>query len=167
MTLPNANSDHLLLVLFSKLDAEKISDQSTLPNSALSRELAVVIDHLLINFDHWSPGEKSKARADVMDYIATSDRDEFTSDAMLRAPREPSPLGRRIVSAMVFLVFGLAVIILSPITLIAWLTEKPLQEGQYRVSQYKSLCKATEILSRKIWPDRLPSCYCCNSKKSL
>ena len=171
-TLPDSNSDRLLFVLFSKLDAEKISDQSSMPCDVLEKELTVVVDHLLLGFEHWSSEEKSKSKAEVISYIATTDRDEMVTEIRRRIPNQHAPLGRRIVAWLLFCVGGLFVILISPFTLMLWLADKtgmskPLEEDQYRPSQYQSLCEMSDIFSRKLWPDQFPPCYCCSVGDSV
>ena len=99
MTLSNANADRLLLVLLSKLDLSKISDSSQVSSDLLSREMDVVLDHLLADFAHWNSKEKLSAKAQVMDYITTTDPADFAADAKLRL--DP-PLVRRIIFATLF-----------------------------------------------------------------
>ena len=162
MTLSNANADRLLLVLLSKLDLSKISDSSQISSDLLSREMDVVLDHLLADFVHWNSQEKLGAKAQVMDYITTTDQADFAADAKLRL--DP-PLVRRIIFATLFCIFGLLVILLSPITFLCYLVTKsePLAEGERIASQYESLCEISDSLSRSLWPDALPPCYCCFS----
>lgn len=166
-TLPDPNSDRLLFVLFSKLDVDRISDQSfPLPDDVLASEIEVVIDHLLMNFDHWSTEEKSKSKTEALNYIAGTDRDELVTEIRRRFPKHLQPLGRRILAGLLFCIGYLIVILFSPFLFFFWLMDKiwkqrPLEENEYRPSRYQAICEMSDMISRMIWPDKHPPCYCC------
>ena len=163
MTLPDANSDRLLFVLFSKLDWKKISDQTLMPNDVLMREIGVVVDHLLLNFDHWTAEAKSKSKTEVQNYLATTSRDDLKAEIIRRIPQRRT-LGRRIMKGSLFSLFLFFAILLSPILMLIWLGAwvlRPLEKDEHRPSLFQSLGELAESLTSRILPEPFPPCYCC------
>ena len=164
------NAAQIVNAMFSIIDADKIG---SLSHEVLVRELrAIAARSVNSKCPHISEERKVEVESQVVLYLETTEREELIA-TIEDWPKLQQPLTRSLIWWVSFCVFGAAGILLLPVRwlsmMIDWIWPPKIfdQEICHYESLHQSLCKLSDVMSYKLWPERQVACFCCNIDASL